>query len=177
MHYAAFRVAIVLLCATMQLLKLYLVVGMFLNEEQVRYLTSQFMPRLKESSVSAMISVVCHGFSILASAEKYGLTHQSLSKNLINLKELQSKIVNAQGLLSSSYLLKENVHALFMAEMSFSDTTKLSHKMCEKLGGRVESDSLGKEIKLYLDETLTTIYLNPDESYESEWGYDHCELK
>ena len=61
---------------------------MLFNEEQVHYLTSQFMPRLKKDSVKAMIEVACHGYSILSADKKYSITYQSLSKNLINLKEL-----------------------------------------------------------------------------------------
>lgn len=150
---------------------------MFLNENQVRYLTSQFMPRLKGESILAMIDVACHGLSILASAQKYELTHQSLSKNLINLKELQDKVIGAKGLLPSSYLLKENAHALLMAEVLFSDAEIILREMCEKLGGKIEQGEKNREVKLFLGETLTAIYLNPDESYEYEWSYDHCDLK
>jgi len=134
------------------------------------------MPRLKEKSIAAMIDVACHGHSILSAAQKYSLTHQSLSKNLISLKELQIKIVTAKGLLPSGYLLKENAHAFLMAETSFLDATGLLVKMCEKLGGRVERDNTGTEVKLYVGDSITVIFLNPDESYEHEWSYDHAEL-
>ena len=151
---------------------------MFLKENQVRYLTSQFMPRLKGDSINAIIDVTCHGFSILASSQKYKLTHQSLSKNLINLKKLQGKIVNSEGLLPSSYLLKENTHALLMAKMSFLEAKILLLSMCEKLGGTVEFGEENKEVKMYLNDTMTAIYLNPkNESYEREWSYDHSDLK
>ena len=149
---------------------------MFFNKSQVQYLTSQFMPRLKEDSIKAMIDVACHGDSILSAAQKYSLTHQSLSKNLISLKELQNKIVTAKGLLPSDYLLKENAHAFLMAEIPFSDARELLVKMCEKLGGRVETSNKDNKVKLYLEDSVTTIFLNPDDSFEYEWSYDHADL-
>lgn len=148
---------------------------MFLNENQVRNLTSKFMPRLKEESITAMIDVACNGLSILASAQKHKLTHQSLSKNLINLKELQNKIINTD-LFPSSYLLKENAHALLVAEVSFSESEEILCSMCLKLGGKVERSQQNSEVKLYLNGTLTTIFLNPNKSYEREWSYDYCDL-
>ncbi len=148
---------------------------MFFDEDQVRYLTSQFMPRLKEDSITAMIDVACHGHSILSAAQKHSLTHQSLSKNLISLKELQGKIVTAKGLLPSGYLLKENASAFLMAEIPFSDATELLVKMCEKLGGRVERVNKDSAVKLYLDDSVTKIFLNPDDSYQYEWSYDHAD--
>jgi hypothetical protein len=135
------------------------------------------MPRLKEESITAMIDVACNGLSILASAQKHKLTHQSLSKNLINLKELKSKIMNASDLLPSSYLLKENAHALLMSEVPFYESAKILCNICEKLGGTVEQHKQHSEIQLHLNGTLTTIYLNPDKTYEREWSYDHCDLK
>ena len=149
---------------------------MFFNEVQVRYLTSQFMPRLKEKSIAAMVDVACHGHSILGAAQKYSLTHQSLSKNLISLKELQVKILNAKGLMPSGYLLKENAHAFLMAEMSFTDAKQLLGDMCKKLGGRVDIGTEDSEVKFYLGDSVTVIFLNPDDSYQYEWSYEHCEL-
>ena len=149
---------------------------MFFNEDQVRYLTSQFMPRLKEGSITAMIDVACHGHSILSAAQKYSLTHQSLSKNLISLKELQGKIVTAKGLLPSGYLLKENAHAFLMAEMAFTDAKELLINMCEKLGGRVENGNKDSEVNFYLKDSVTVIFLNPDDSYQYEWSYQHSDL-
>lgn len=149
---------------------------MFFNEDQVRYLTTQFMPRLKEESISAMIDVACHGHSILSSAKKHSLTHQSLSKNLISLKELQNKILNAKGLMPSGYLLKENASTFLMAEMSFADAKKILIDICEKLDGRVEFGTEDSEVKFYLRDSVTVIYLNPDDSYEYEWSYQHCEF-
>jgi hypothetical protein len=146
---------------------------MFFDEEQVRYLTSQFMPRLKEDSIAAMIDVACHGHSILSAAQKYSLTHQSLSKNIISLKELQDKIVTAKGLLPSGYLLKENAHAFLMAETSFSDAKELLAEMCKKLGGRVENGNVDSEVKFCLKDSVTVIFLNPDDTYEYEWSYDY----
>ena len=149
---------------------------MFFDEDQVRYLTTQFMPRLKEDSITAMIDVACHGHSILSAAQKHSLTHQSLSKNLISLKELQGKIVTAKGLLPSGYLLKENAHAFLMAEIPFSDASVLLVNMCEKLGGRVERGNKDSEVKLYLESSVTVISLNPGDSYQYKWSYEHAEL-
>ncbi|MDA7746012.1 hypothetical protein N8878_01605 [Psychromonas sp.] len=150
---------------------------MLFDDKQVQFLTSQFMPRLKEDSILAMIDVACHGESILSVAQKYSLTHQSLSKNLISLKGLQSKIESAKGLLPSGYLIKENAHAFLLAETSYSDAKELLVKMCEKLGGRVELGEVDSEVKFYLNDSVTVIYLNPDDSYEYEWSYDHYELE
>jgi len=150
---------------------------MFFDEAQVQYLTSQFMPRLKENSIKAMIDVACHGYSILSIAQKYSLTHQSLSKNLITLKELQHKIVTAKSLLPSGYLLKENTHAFLMAELPFSDAVELLANMCKKLGGKVEIGNKDREVKLILEDSLTVIFLNPDDTYEHEWSYDHIDLQ
>ena len=151
---------------------------MFFNENQVRYLTSQFMPRLKEDAVKAIIDVACHGHSILASAQKYGLTHQSLSKNLINLKNLQNKIsIASRELLPNGYLLGEVARALLIAEESFSESVKILQDICNSLGGKTEYNRETGEVKLYLNGTLTTIFLNPNKSYEREWSYDYCDLE
>lgn len=150
---------------------------MFLREDQVRNLTGQFMPRLKESSIAAMIDVASNGFSLLASAQKHKVTHQSLSKNLTSLKELQSKIVSAGSSLSASYLLKQNVIALLMKNVPFSDSVSIIGHMCEKLGGKIDSGGESGEFRMYLDDVLITIYLNPDESYDYTWAYSQCELK
>ena len=133
---------------------------MFLSEEQVKYFTAEFMPRLKAESISAMIDVACNGFSILASAQKHKLTHQSLSKNLSKLKEIQCKIANATNLLPKSYLLNENAHALLLAETSFGDAKRLLIEICEKLGGKFETGYLGEGIKLYLDGAVTPLCQN-----------------
>lgn len=146
---------------------------MFLSEQQVNYLVSKFMPRVKVDSKSAMIDVACDGMSILRSARKYGVTHQSLSKNLLKLKDVQKKIRTASDLLPSSYLLKENAHALLMADVSFLKAKIFLSELCESIGGNVDTADSSNEIKLYLDGTVTCIFLNPDESYEREWSYDH----
>ena len=147
---------------------------MFFSEEQVRYLTNQFMPRLKEDSITAMIDVASHGHSILSAAQRHSVTHQSLSKNLISLKSLQDKIVNAKSLLPAGYLFKENTHAYLIAGLSFSETKELLTIMCQKLGGRVENDK-DNEVKFYLEGYVTVIFLNPDDTYEYEWSYEHGE--
>ena len=143
---------------------------MFLSEKQINYLTKEFMPRLKSESKAAMLDVVCHGVSIGTSAEKHEVTHQSLSKNLTNLKKLLRKITNATRLIPSAHLLKENTHALLMADVSFKEARNFLVEFCENLGGNVEH--LEKEVKLHLDNTVTCIFLNPDESYEREWSFD-----
>jgi hypothetical protein len=79
-------------------------------------------------------------------------------------------------LFPSSYLLKENAHALLVAEVSFSESEEILCSMCLKLGGKVERSQQNSEVKLYLNGTLTTIFLNPNKSYEREWSYDYCDL-
>lgn len=148
---------------------------MFLSEEQVRYFTAEFMPKLKAESISAIIDVACNGFSILASAQKYKLSHQSLSKNLSKLKVIQCKIAEATSLLPKPYLLKENAHALLLSETSFRDAKRILIEFCETFGGRYEVRNLNKGINLYLDGTVTCVFLNPDKSYEREWSFDQNE--
>jgi Cu/Ag efflux pump CusA len=176
LNLATFKVAFEFNIHYNSTLKVALEVLMFFTEEQVHYLTSQFMPRLKESSITAMIDVACHGHSILSAAQKYSLTHQSLSKNLISLKELQGKIVTAKGLLPSGYLLKENACAFLMAEMPFTDAKELLTNMCEKLGGRVEHGNEDSEVKFYFKDSVTVIFLNPDDSFQYEWSFEHSNL-
>lgn len=149
---------------------------MFFNKKQVNFLASEFMPRLKEESISAMIDVACNGMSIIASAQKYDITHQSLSKNLLKLKELHKKIAYASSLFPSSYLLRENAHALLMVDESFVNAKRFLVELCVKLGGKVETMSSSTEVKLYLGETVTCIFLNPDASYEREWSYDQNDM-
>jgi len=146
---------------------------MFLSEQQVNYLVSEFMPRVKGDSKSAMIDVAYDGMSILGSAQKYGITHQSLSKNLLKLKNIQKKIRMASDLLPSSYLLKENAHALLMADVPFLKAKKLLSELCESLSGKVDTADSLNEIKFYLNGTVTCIFLNPDKSFEREWSYNH----
>lgn len=77
---------------------------------------------------------------------------------------------------TTSYLLKENAHALLMAEVSFYESVEILRNLCQKLGGKVEQNTQSGEVQLYLKGTLTSIYLNPNKSYEREWSYDHCDL-
>jgi len=146
---------------------------MFLSEQQVSYLVSEFMPRVKTDSKSAMIDVTCDGMSILGSAQKNGVTHQSLSKNLLNLKNVQSKIRIASSLLPSSYLLKENAHALLMSDVPYLKAKSFLCELCESLGGKADEAYSPNELKLYLNGMVTCLFLNPDESFEREWSYDH----
>ena len=133
------------------------------------------MPRVKEDSVLAIIDVACNGFGVLETAKKHGITHQSLSKNLISLKELQSKIVSAEGLLPSSHLLREYAHALLMENTPFKEASVLLETMCKALGGEHKAINDDKEIVFTFGESFTSIYLNPSEDYEREWSYDHSE--
>ena len=148
---------------------------MFYTEKQVRYLTSQFMPRVKEDSVSAIIDVACHGLGVLETAKKYDVTHQSLSKNLISLKELKSKLVQVEGVLPSSYLVREYAHALLMANTSFQEALTHVETMCKSLGGEVNVIKNSSEVMFTFGESLTSMYLNPSNDYEYEWSYDYSE--
>lgn len=160
----------------MQPLKLKLEVAMFLSEKQVNYLASEFMPRLKEESIVAMIDVACNGMSIIASSQKYGITHQSLSKNLQKLKELQKKIDFASNLFSSSYLLEKQAEALLMNDKSFADAKDFLVQLCKNLDGRVETNNSLTEVKLYQGKTVTCIFLNP-ENHDQEWSFDHNDVE
>jgi hypothetical protein len=50
------------------------------------------MIRVKPKSVDAMIDVICYGETQTASAKKHGVTHQSLSKNLITFQGIIGKL-------------------------------------------------------------------------------------
>lgn len=65
---------------------------MQLNEEQLRELAENFMLRVKAESINAMVDVLCHNLSVLAAAQKNGVSHQSLAKNLAKLKTLENKV-------------------------------------------------------------------------------------
>jgi len=152
---------------------------MFFSEQQVNYLVSEFMPRVRSESRSAMIDVACDGMSILASAQKYGITHQSLSKNLLKLNDVRKKIEIASDLfeenidlLPKSYLLKEIAHALWMADEPYIETKNFLSELCLSLGGEIKKAESVNGINFYLDGTETFIF-KQDENYEREWYYDH----
>ncbi|MGL6528355.1 hypothetical protein ACSZM9_04315 [Aeromonas hydrophila] len=65
---------------------------MQLNEDQLRELAENFMPRVKAESINAMVDALCHNLSVLAAAQKNGVSHQSLAKNLAKLKILENKV-------------------------------------------------------------------------------------
>lgn len=146
---------------------------MFLNETHVRRITKQFMPRVKSNSINAMVDVASHGLSILASAQKHGVTHQSLSKNLINFQKLQAKINAAKttSTFTNSYLLEAYIHALIMDEVAYSKAIKYLDTMCKSLGGNMRVIDDNQEIILCLDNTLTSVFRNPV-SFEREWSFN-----
>lgn len=145
---------------------------MFMNEERVRLVASQFMPKLKEESVDAMVDVASNGLSVLASARKRDLSHQSLSKNLVKLEQLQHKIVNTASQLSSAYVLEQNAHALYANETDFATAKTVLIQFSELLGGTSENGYLGDGVKLYIEGQVLCLFRNPDNTFESEWGFD-----
>ncbi|MGO2391896.1 MAG: hypothetical protein ACTH69_07405 [Halomonas sp.] len=145
---------------------------MFMNEDRVRLVASQFMPKLKQESVDAMIDVASNGMSVLASAKRKGISHQALSKNLVKLEQLQNKIVATASKLSSAYVLEQNAHALHASEAGF-DTAKFTLiQFSEALGGTVEDGYLDDGVKLYIEGQVLCVFRNPDETFDSEWGFD-----
>ena len=76
----------------------------------------------------------------------------------------------------SGYLFKENACTFLMAEVRFTDAKELLTNMCEKLGGTVEIGTKDSEVKFYLKDSVTVIFLNPDDSFQYEWSYEHSEL-
>ena len=150
--------------------------NMFLSEAQVDYLVEGFMPRVREESVSAMKEVACHGLSIISSAQKHQITHQSLSKNLSKLKELQAKIAESGNIFPSRYLLEQIAVALHAAPTPFRDAKHVLATFCKNNGGEVELGYLGEGIKLYLDNTVTCLFENPDD-FEDEWSFDQHEIR
>ena len=91
---------------------------------------------------------------------------------------LANKIsIASRELLPNGYLLGEVARALLIAEESFSESVKILQDICNSLGGKTEYNRETGEVKLYLNGTLTTIFLNPNKSYEREWSYDYCDLE
>lgn len=65
---------------------------MKLTEMQINDIAKEFMPRIREESVVAMVHVVCEGKTVLRAAQDNNVTHQSLLKNLKKLEQLEGKI-------------------------------------------------------------------------------------
>ncbi|ELA6986473.1 TPA: hypothetical protein NJ084_004681 [Vibrio parahaemolyticus] len=145
---------------------------MFMTEDRVRLVASQFMPKLKKESVDAMVDVASNGLSVLASATKQGLSHQALSKNLVKLEQLQHKIVNTASKLSSAYVLEQNAHALNASETNFDTAKAMLIQFNEVLGGTTEDGYLGDGVKLNIEGKVLCLFRNPDDTFESEWGFD-----
>jgi len=150
---------------------------MLLREERVRFITEKFMPRLKCESVEAMVDVASNGMSMLAAANRRGISHQSLSKNLLKLKQLEDRIASTAAILSSFYLLKQNAETLYNAEVKFEQAKSVLTEFCKALGGKVEESRLVNGFNLYLDDQVLEVFLNPDESFDSEWSFDELETK
>jgi len=65
---------------------------LLLTENQVRKIVEGFMPRVTEASLNAMVDVLVNDSTQTGAARVHGVTHQSLSKNLIRFKEIVRKI-------------------------------------------------------------------------------------
>lgn len=150
---------------------------MLLQENQVKLIASQFMSKLKSESIDAMVDVASKGMSVLGAAERHGISHQALSKNLVKLNLLQSKIVTTASKLSSAYVLNENAHALHFSNADFDTAKATLIQFCDALGGKIEYSYLGDGVKLYLDGQVLSLFRNPDESFESSWGFDKYEAE
>lgn len=98
---------------------------MFMNENRVRLVASQFMPKLKRESVDAMVDVASNGLSVLASATKQGTSHQALSKNLVKLEQLQNKIVTTASKLSGLMYLSKMLMPCMLVKL-----TLIKQKLC-----------------------------------------------
>lgn len=145
---------------------------MFMSEGRVRLVASQFMPKIKEESVNAMVDVAANGLSVLASAKKQGISHQALSKNLVKLEQLQHRIVTTACKLSSAYVLEQNAHALHGSATCFSKAKTILVQFNEALGGTHEDGYLGDGAKLYIEGQVLCLFRNPDENFEREWSFD-----
>lgn len=150
---------------------------MFMSEDSVRLVASQFMPKLKRESVDAMVDVASNGLSVLGSATKQGISHQALSKNLIKLEQLQNKIVTTASKLSSAYILEQNAHALHASEADFGVAKAMITQFGEALGGKTEGGYLGDGVKLYIEGQVLCLFRNPDETFEREWDFDVSEAE
>ena len=145
---------------------------MLLSEERVRFIAEKFMPRLKSESLEAMVDVVSNGMSVLAAADRRGITHQSLSKNLLKFKQLEDNIASAAYKLSGSYLLSKNAEALYHSEVEFEESKLVLTEFCKALGGTVEESVSEDGINLHLDGQVLEVYLNPSDSFEYKWAFD-----
>ncbi len=150
---------------------------MLLEKEQVELIALQFMTKLKTESINAMVDVAANGMSILAAAEKQGVSHQSLSKNLVKLNQLQNKIVTTASQLSSAYVLDQNASALYFSNADFDKVKLTLTHFCEALGGNVKHGYLGDGVQLFLDGKVLNLFRNPDESFESPWSFDMQEAE
>ncbi|ELA7318144.1 hypothetical protein ACS6BV_004711 [Vibrio alginolyticus] len=65
---------------------------MSISEEELRSIVRNFMVKVKPETVSAMVEVICQNSSVLSAANKYGLTHQSLAKNINRFENIQFKL-------------------------------------------------------------------------------------
>ena len=65
-------------------------------EAFVIYVMEAFMPKLKDKSKAALIDIACRGAKVTSTAKKYGITHQSVSKNLARLTSIKNFIVKGK---------------------------------------------------------------------------------
>lgn len=63
-----------------------------MEETTARIIIHDWMPRVKPKSIDAMIDVYCYQSTQSEAAKKHGVTHQSLSKNLINFQGIIGKL-------------------------------------------------------------------------------------
>ncbi|EIY4754909.1 hypothetical protein MM181_003520 [Vibrio cholerae] len=157
---------------------------MYLSEEQVKAIASELMPKLKAESITAMVDVVCNGLSVLGAAQRNGVTHQSLAKNVTKLKELQAKIetLNKNNLMemiwTSAAVRKVYFKALNQGYWEDFPDEGLEGVLsfAEKVG--VESVS---ELKAFIDEKsavmdefLKKLWLVHKRATQRQWRISFC---
>lgn len=65
---------------------------MNINKNTVENVAEDFMQKVKPESLEAMIDVLCNGSSVLSAAQKFGVSHQSLAKNINRFHDLTDKL-------------------------------------------------------------------------------------
>lgn len=148
---------------------------MFFNEKQVRRLIKQLMPTLKERSTVEIIDIIFSQNSI-SSINLKNHAECKNSKQTENSKKWQENIKETANTIPSGYFIKEMACAFLMAEIPFADTKEVLTNICKYLGGRVENSKNDSEVILYLNNSVTFIFLNPDDSYQYKWSYDYSDL-
>lgn len=107
--------------------------------------------------------------------------YKSHQKPFCNKGLLEDTAVN-QEIVHVEHPIVERAYDLLIRDgKSFEEAIDALIPMCKRLGGSVERTK--NEVKLYLNDTVTEVFLNredgyfgEDEGFEHEWSYHHAGL-